>query len=593
MPQELNEIKAPFSFKRIPITDLEERKTLPGRLRVRGIFQKADLRNANNRVYPHSVWATNLSEDSDFMKRLAERRVLGELEHPESGNTHLKRISHLIEKIWMETVGLDNEYGVPSGEYVVGQSLIMDTPNGRILKELFDVGVPVGISSRGRGDVTVVGGEEQVQDNYRLDTFDFVSNASVVESRPRPIEEQEVPEPALVPGPEGGEVAPSTPEQEPGPGEPAAEAPIPAEKAGTTQERAADLVRALEDAIGAGYEVVELAELFTQGLDLLDELGSQDDPVTAKLRGQILTLSRALSKRIIALEGGGEKKKTKKEKETEEPVPEEGEVPVESLTEGLVEGTLEDAAETFTRGRESGEGPVFRGELENTLNQFGHETDDSSVTALASALRRRGFDVREEVYGESPERRSEDMAKEATATDVATHLAEQCVTLRQQLDEVASTGVVPRKRYDAAVKIAEGLLKKAREEKRVRETLEKRYEALVLIVNGLVERFKSSELRTYVAEQLKAHPELSKAEGLLMECGGTEAVDKRVVQLVEVAGTKPKSGPTKHDESLPPVTVTEKSQKLLEEAKAAELKETADEGEPALVTGAVKRLGGR
>ena len=59
----------------------------------------------------------------------------------------------------------------------------MGTPSGNILKELFKAGIKLGISSRGMGSVETVSeadGEEttQVQPDFELIAFDFVSNPS-------------------------------------------------------------------------------------------------------------------------------------------------------------------------------------------------------------------------------------------------------------------------------------------------------------------------------------------------------------------------------------------------------------------------------
>ncbi len=155
----------------------------PKRMKVRGVFQKIDECNRNKRRYPRSVWDTNLSPTSNFGKALAEKRVLGRLEHPVEGEdgkvkeNKLKEASHLVTKVWIE------------GTDVIGETLILNTPDGKILQELFSVGVPVGISSRGAGEVAEQGDEEIVQDGYMLETFDFVYDPSVASARPTPIRE--------------------------------------------------------------------------------------------------------------------------------------------------------------------------------------------------------------------------------------------------------------------------------------------------------------------------------------------------------------------------------------------------------------------
>lgn len=151
------------------------------RMKVRGKFQSADpkKKNRNGRVYTESLWNKTLNPEGSFKKRLKEGRVLGHLEHPKEGGTSLKEVSHKIESV--ELQGLD----------VIGEAVIFNTPAGMILQELFDAGVPVGISSRGRGETkTTPDGIEEVDENtYELDTFDFVAEPSVGDALPIPVME--------------------------------------------------------------------------------------------------------------------------------------------------------------------------------------------------------------------------------------------------------------------------------------------------------------------------------------------------------------------------------------------------------------------
>ena len=174
---------------------LERVKTKVGeRLRARGVFGAYDIENANHRKYPTSVWDKQMSEGSSLQKRISARLALGELEHPESGNTHLARISHLLERVWEETIPEKNDFGVPPGRYVLGEYLILDTPNGQILQELHAVGVPVGVSSRGRGDLAKdEAGVDVVQDNYECETWDCVYSPSVDWAYTKPIKESDEP----------------------------------------------------------------------------------------------------------------------------------------------------------------------------------------------------------------------------------------------------------------------------------------------------------------------------------------------------------------------------------------------------------------
>jgi len=65
---------------------------------------------------------------------------------------------------------------------LVGTVEVLPTPSGNILKALFQSGIKLGISSRGLGSVKEVmreaGSAMEVQPDFELIAFDFVSNPS-------------------------------------------------------------------------------------------------------------------------------------------------------------------------------------------------------------------------------------------------------------------------------------------------------------------------------------------------------------------------------------------------------------------------------
>jgi len=92
------------------------------------------------------------------------------------GKTSLSRVSHIITGLWVDRDGIVN-----------GEAEILDTPRGKILQELFRSDTRVGISSRGSG--TLGKTEPVVQDDYKLETFDFVANPSTFGAFPEAIYE--------------------------------------------------------------------------------------------------------------------------------------------------------------------------------------------------------------------------------------------------------------------------------------------------------------------------------------------------------------------------------------------------------------------
>ena len=133
-----------------------------GRVIVRGEFARAGQATENKRVYPRDLWEREIARLNTAM---VERRVFGELDHPNDGRTQLTRASHLL-------TGLQ----VLDDDIVIGEAEALDTARGRDLKAMLQAGAKVGISSRGYGSTrTNPKGEEVVQEDYQLVTFDFVA----------------------------------------------------------------------------------------------------------------------------------------------------------------------------------------------------------------------------------------------------------------------------------------------------------------------------------------------------------------------------------------------------------------------------------
>ena len=134
-----------------------------GNLLVQGILATAEVKNGNGRYYSKELWNREMEKYKDLIK---ERRSLGELDHPESSVVNLKNVSHLIRDYnW-------------DGDNVMGVIEILPTPSGNILKELIKNGVTVGVSSRGMGSLEQNGSVMEVQDDFELLCWDFVSTPS-------------------------------------------------------------------------------------------------------------------------------------------------------------------------------------------------------------------------------------------------------------------------------------------------------------------------------------------------------------------------------------------------------------------------------
>ena len=132
---------------------------------IKGIFMQSDIKNQNGRVYPFSVLQKQVKEfNNKFVK---QDRALGELGHPMGPTINLDRVSHVITEL------------MEDGKNFVGKAKIIDTPNGKIVKNLLESGVRLGVSSRGLGSVkTNKNGVNEVQDDFVLSTVDIVSDPS-------------------------------------------------------------------------------------------------------------------------------------------------------------------------------------------------------------------------------------------------------------------------------------------------------------------------------------------------------------------------------------------------------------------------------
>ena len=144
----------------------ESMHTNGGKLIVRGVLQRAEAKNQNGRIYPREILVREAKKyTKEFIK---QRRAMGELDHPESSVVNLSNVSHNIKEMNWE------------GNNLLGTVEVLSTPSGNILKELFKSGIKLGISSRGMGSVETVqeGEAQQVQNDFELIAFDFVSNPS-------------------------------------------------------------------------------------------------------------------------------------------------------------------------------------------------------------------------------------------------------------------------------------------------------------------------------------------------------------------------------------------------------------------------------
>ena len=131
---------------------------------IDGVFMQAEQKNRNGRVYPSKTLMNEVKRyNNEYVK---SSRAMGELGHPDGPQLNLERVSHLIKELRID------------GNDVYGRAKILDTPYGKIVKDLIKEGVKIGDSSRGMGSLKQVNGVNEVQEDFSLSAVDIVADPS-------------------------------------------------------------------------------------------------------------------------------------------------------------------------------------------------------------------------------------------------------------------------------------------------------------------------------------------------------------------------------------------------------------------------------
>ena len=131
---------------------------------IEGVFMQAEQKNRNGRVYPMGILENEVKRYNN--EYVGKKRALGELDHPQGPTVNLDRVSHLITELKF------------NGNDCIGRAKVLDTPMGKIVKNLIDEGAQLGVSSRGMGSLKDVGGINEVQKDFMLSAVDVVADPS-------------------------------------------------------------------------------------------------------------------------------------------------------------------------------------------------------------------------------------------------------------------------------------------------------------------------------------------------------------------------------------------------------------------------------
>jgi hypothetical protein len=131
---------------------------------IEGIFMQSDTKNRNGRIYPKN---TLLKECKRYINEYVQKgRALGELNHPTGPTVNLDRVSHIVKELYED------------GSNIYGKAKVLDTPMGKIVKNLIDEGAQLGVSTRGMGSLKARNGFQEVQEDFMLAAIDIVADPS-------------------------------------------------------------------------------------------------------------------------------------------------------------------------------------------------------------------------------------------------------------------------------------------------------------------------------------------------------------------------------------------------------------------------------
>jgi len=133
--------------------------------KIRGPFLQAEIKNRNGRIYPMHILEKEVGRyNTEYIQK---NRAFGELGHPDGPTVNLERVSHMITNLH------------PDGTNFIGEAKVLDTPYGKIVKNLIDEGAKLGVSSRGMGSLVPMRGAQVVKDDFYLATAaDIVADPS-------------------------------------------------------------------------------------------------------------------------------------------------------------------------------------------------------------------------------------------------------------------------------------------------------------------------------------------------------------------------------------------------------------------------------
>lgn len=128
--------------------------------KLKGIFSTIGEKNRNGRVYPRELWEREVKAYQNEIES-GSINTLMEFEHPPRTEVDMMQAVAKINRLYIK------------GNFVMGESVILNNEKSKQLKCLIDNGVKISVSSRGVGTV-----ENGVVTDFKLITYDIVPNPS-------------------------------------------------------------------------------------------------------------------------------------------------------------------------------------------------------------------------------------------------------------------------------------------------------------------------------------------------------------------------------------------------------------------------------
>ena len=145
----------------------------PKKFIVSAVFQKFGIKNANGRIYPEDILKKEVER---YQQKIADRRAIGECNHPSESTIDLSRVAMNIIELHWERQTLVGKMEILISEGFRRHGII--SCEGDQVAHLLLSGIKIGVSSRGLGTVTNKMGTLYVADDYELVCWDVVSEPS-------------------------------------------------------------------------------------------------------------------------------------------------------------------------------------------------------------------------------------------------------------------------------------------------------------------------------------------------------------------------------------------------------------------------------